>query len=326
MDDPPQEPAPSPDNARYQDEIILAEVVEPSSTDDGEQWHAEPVVRRRLVLPAVLFLMTCLSTVVVAWDIGKPWHVGLRQALLYAVPVMVILTCHELGHFIQTLRYRVYASLPYFIPVPLPPFGTLGAVIVMEPRIGNRRALFDIGISGPLAGLIPTVLCIYFGLQWSETVDLAQVRGRGGMELGEPLLFQLLTAWLKGPLPPEQTIYLHPVAFAGWVGLFLTSLNLFPIAQLDGSHILYGLLRRKAHVVSVGLLAAAVIAIGVGSVVFKEYLLLRWSLLILILILMRPCHPPTANDDVPLGLWRHVLGWLTLAFLPLGFTPFPFLQ
>ena len=195
----------------------------------------------------------------------------------------------------------------------------------MGPRLGNRRALFDIGITGPLAGLVPTLVCIYFGLQWSGTVDLAQVRGNGGTELGEPLLFQFVVAWLKGPLPPSHTVYLHPVAFAGWVGLLLTSLNLFPIGQLDGSHILYGLVRRKAHVVSVGLLLAAALAIGVGSVVFKQYLLLSWSLLILLLLLMGPRHPPTADDRVPLGFWRHVFGWLTLGFLPLGFTPFPFL-
>ena len=166
--------------------------------------------------------------------------------LRYSVPVMTILVCHEMGHFLQARRYGVYASLPYFIPIPSPPFGTLGAVILMEPRIGGRRALFDIGITGPLAGLAPTLIF----LRPRPVPDGAEIHpGRGTSQpivVGCPLLFRALCTWKFGPLPADFPItvgMLHPMAFAGWVGLFITSLNLIPIGQLDGGHVLYAILR-----------------------------------------------------------------------------------
>jgi membrane-associated protease RseP (regulator of RpoE activity) len=137
------------------------------------------------------------------------------------------------------------------------------------------------------------------------------------MMLGEPVLFKMLAAWIHGPIPKGHDLFLHPVAFAGWVGLLITALNLLPIGQLDGGHILYGLLRTQAHKVATLLLLGAVVAV-------LWYGLWGWTLMLLLLILMGPVHPPTANDRVPLGTVRTVLGWLTLAFVPLGLTPIPF--
>ncbi len=177
---------------------------------------------------------------------------GFWPGLRYAVPVMTILVCHEMGHFIQARRYGVYASLPYFIPMPISPLGTLGAVIAMEPRMGHRRALFDIGITGPLAGLVPTLIFCVWGLH------LFARRGHPAtsewLAFGDPLLFQLARRWILGPIPTGYDIDLDPMAFAGWVGLLITSLNLIPIGQLDGGHILYALLRKKAHKVATLLL------------------------------------------------------------------------
>jgi len=238
------------------------------------------------------------------------------KAWLYAVPLMTILACHEAGHFFQARRYHVPASLPFFIPLPVPPIGTIGAVIGMSPRIPNRRALYDIGISGPLAGLVPTILCIVVGLNWSYVDSF--VPGQDGFEFGEPILFKVLARIMFGPIPEGQTVYLHPLAIAGWVGLLITSLNLFPIGQLDGGHVLYALLRRKAHQVATIVLFAAA-----GCVLFFPALR-PWIVMLVLLMLMGPKHPPTRNDSVPLGWWRVALGWLTLAFLPLGFTPIPF--
>ena len=232
---------------------------------------------------------------------------------MYGVAIMTILTCHEAGHFIQTRRYGVPASFPFFLPIPLPPIGTMGAVIAMDSRISDRRALFDIGITGPLAGLVPTLICCVVGLQLS--VVAPQITGP--MELGEPLLFKGL-GWLTfGPIPESSTIYLHPIAMAGWVGLLITALNLMPIGQLDGGHILYGLLRSRAHAVATMLLFSAMAAVLVFG-------LWGWTLMMCLLMLMGPKHPPTANDNAPLGRFRIALGWLTLAFVPLGFTPVPF--
>jgi Zn-dependent protease len=198
--------------------------------------------------------------------------------------------------------------------MPVPPIGTLGAVIAMDSRVKNRRALFDIGISGPLAGLVPTIIFCVVGLQPQFSRFARPIPGE--LEFGEPLVFKLLVPQILGAVPEGLEVQIGPMAMAGWVGLLITALNLFPIGQLDGGHILYSLLRRRAHPVASMVLAAAV----VGAVAFR---LTGWSVMLLLLILMGPKHPPTSDDDVPLGAGRILLGWLTLAFLPLGFTPNP---
>jgi len=272
-----------------------------------------------MVLPVVLFVLTCWSTLLAApinqkhgW---RPW--------MYALPLMTILVCHEAGHFLQARRYGVPASLPFFIPMPFSPIGTMGAVIAMEARIGDRKALFDIGITGPLAGLVPTFIFCILGLHWSHFESPGAFQGQG-LSLGSPLVFELLAGWLKGPAPEGAFLSLHPVAFAGWVGLLITALNLFPIGQLDGGHVLYGLLRRRAHGVAWGILVAAAAAVLIAGIWYRYTAVLGWLMMICLLLAMGPRHPPTANDYVPLGVVRTVLGWLTLAFVPIGFTPFPF--
>ena len=220
--------------------------VSPFALSPAEQPPAPLPDRRRVVLPALLFIATCLTTY-------------LADGLAFSVALMLILTTHELGHFLQALRYRVPASLPYFIPMPLSPFGTMGAVIGMQAHIGDRKALFDIGISGPLAGIIPAIGCSIAGLQLSQVVAIAG--HKGALILGEPLLFKFLVFLRFGPLPPTQDVALHPLAYAGWVGIFITGLNLIPIGQLDGGHVLYALLLRRAHAVAVFLMFAAIVAV-----------------------------------------------------------------
>ncbi len=285
------------DDARWTpEEVITASTVPEPLPREAPRPH---VARRRIRLPAVLFLATCAST----------FFVG---GWVYALSLMTILVFHEMGHFLQARRYGVPASLPFFIPMPFSPIGTFGAVIGMDARVGDRKALFDIGISGPLAGLVPTLIFCILGIQRAE----AQLAQGTGLQFGEPLLFQFLS-WLRfGPLPEGYTVYIGPMAFAGWVGLLITSLNLLPIGQLDGGHILYGLLQRKAHGVATFLLLAAA-----GAVVAFGYY--GWTLMLFLLFLMGPKHPPTADDNVPLGAGRTVLGWLTLAFILIGFTPNP---
>jgi len=279
-------------------EPVLAELVD----------EVEEPYRRDYETPLLLYLLTCASTFYA--------HYGptgdLKASLIYSSAVMFILTAHELGHFFQAMRYRVPGSLPYFIPMPVGPIGTMGAVIGMRGTLGDRKSLFDIGISGPLAGLVPALVCSVVGIYWSHPVPY-----RG--ELGDPLLFKLLVNWIFGPLPAGHDIVLHPLAFAGWVGIFITALNLVPIGQLDGGHILYALLRKKAHIVATWLLMAAVVAV----VLTHNW---GWSLMLLLLVLVGPRHPPTANDDVELGTGRKVLGWLTLMFVFLGFVPEPLQQ
>ncbi len=323
-----------------QPQFIVAELVPDSPP------RPAPVARRtrrRVWLPLGLFLATCVSTLLAGglgdalylgyllWRLVGPlrglveggmtaawhcWYYALAYGWQYALPVMTILVCHEAGHFLQARRYRVHASYPFFIPMPISPLGTLGAVIVMEPRMGDRRALFDIGITGPLAGLVPTLVFCVLGLHWSSIVT-------GKDMFGDPLLFRQIAVWLKGPIPEGKVILTHPMAFAAWVGLLVTSLNLMPIGQLDGGHILYGLLRTKAHKLATLLLLAAAVGVIYQSV--QEGLPSPWTLMLILLFVMGPVHPPTANDNVRLGPFRTVVGWLTLAFIPIGFTPTPFL-
>ncbi len=288
----PEQPYAAPADS---DDYVLAEVV-PADVDEVPP-HQIPI------LPVALFLACCLST----------YFVG---GLSYALPVMGILLCHELGHYIQARRYHVPASLPYFIPMPLGPIGTMGAVIGMRGHMGNRKALYDIGISGPLAGLVPTMICCLVGLSWSYVGVVP--RGSQVLQFGEPLLFQWMTRLYFGPLSAEQTVFVHPLAFAGWVGMFITALNLIPIGQLDGGHVLYALLREKARIVAWTLMIAAF----AGVILAGRY---EWSLMLLLLMMIGPSHPATANDHVPLGTGRIILGWLTLAFVVIGFTPTPFM-
>jgi membrane-associated protease RseP (regulator of RpoE activity) len=250
----------------------------------------------------LLFAATCYTTVS-------------ANGFEYAAALLAILVSHEFGHFLQARWNRVPATLPYFIPMPAPPIGTMGAVIFMQPGRGDRRAIFDIAITGPLAGLVPAVLFSIIGLHMSHVVTLEEVQR--GLIIGEPLLFKALGHLVFGTLPENQTVELHPIAFAGWVGIFITALNLIPIGQLDGGHILYALLRQRAHIVAQSLLIAA----ALGVILFGYW---GWTLMLLLLMLTGPKHPPTADDNVPLGPVRTILGWASLAFVIVGFTPEPF--
>lgn len=284
------------------DEVIVAELVPPRSI-------APRPPRRNWPLFFVLLLATCLSTYLAGGGLSSPW-----DGLTYSLCLMTILFCHEMGHFLQAVRYHAPATLPIFLPMPFSPIGTFGAVIAMDTRRLDRRQLFDIGISGPLAGLIPALVFCVLGLYFSEVKPIQN--GLGAIQLGEPLIFQWLTRFFFGEIPSTHTVYLSSMAFAGWVGLLITSLNLFPIGQLDGGHILYALLGPAANLVSLFVLMGATAAVVLGGY-------WGWILLLFLLGLMGPAHPPTANDAAPLGWTRRILGWAVLLLPIIGFTPQP---
>lgn len=240
-----------------------------------------------------------------------------KRGLEYSVPLMLILFSHEMGHYLQSVRYRIPASFPFFIPLPLPPLGTMGAVILQGRGHADRKQMFDIAVSGPLAGLAVTMPVLYFGILHSEWIPKETIAG--AMELGEPLLLQWMIEWLK-PAPGENMEFmLNGYAFAGWVGVFITGMNLLPVGQLDGGHILYTLIGKHAHKI-------ALITVGAGAGMMIYSGIYSYSLLLILLMMTGVRHPPTANDNVPIGVGRQLIGWLTMAFLIIGFTPEPIMM
>jgi membrane-associated protease RseP (regulator of RpoE activity) len=291
----------------------------------------EPPVRRRVILPIVLFAATCLTTFFAGAETVIPPHANqnwltdnlarvLTAGFQYSGVLMGILLAHEMGHFLQSVRYGVPASFPLFIPMPFNPIGTMGAVILQRSGRADRKAMFDIAISGPLAGLVLALPALIVGLSYSQIALLP--RHGTGMFLGEPLIVKWLIRWQFGTIPPGQDVMLHPIGLAGSWGIFITALNLIPISQLDGGHILYTLLGKWAHVVARLLWQGALVAMIYGGL-FVSPQIFGWSLMLFLVWLIGLRHPPTSDDQVPLGRVRCWLGWLTLLFFVIGFTPFP---
>ncbi len=265
-------------------------------------------------LNLALYILTFLST----WFVGAYTSGNVVLGLEYSATIMAILTAHEMGHYLMSRRHRVPATLPFFIPFPFPrlnPFGTLGAIIRMDARMPNRRALFDIGVAGPLAGLAITIPALIAGLHWSQIEPLKSAP-EGTLFLGESLLFKALSHLVVGHIPEGFDLVLHPVAFAAWAGLFVTALNLLPIGQLDGGHVLYAMFGRRSNVVYKIMLAAFAV---ICALVYWG-----WLLLILLLIWLGYRHPPPLDDFTPLDLKRRVLGVFTFLIFVVSFTPAPF--
>jgi hypothetical protein len=241
------------------------------------------------------------------------------RGLWYSVTILAILGCHELGHYVACLRYNVLATRPYFLPVPPIPFitGTLGAFIRIKSRMPDKIALFDIGIAGPIAGFVVAVPLPFLGLAMSR-IDQLPEDSSSLIELGEPLLFRL-AAWLVwGDVPATHSINMHPMAFAAWFGLLATALNLFPIAQLDGGHIAYAVFGRRSTTITV-----ITIAVAIGLTFVSPGWIVWTGLMLAMLFLVGPHHPPTLDDERPIGSGRRLMAGAAAAMLILCFTPAP---
>jgi membrane-associated protease RseP (regulator of RpoE activity) len=209
--------------------------------------------------------------------------------------------------------HRVPASLPLFIPGPPYFIGTFGAIIRLRGPILNRRALFDIGVAGPLAGFVVAVVALVIGLNLSTVVDRTATYG---LQLGEPLLSQFISWLVVGTLPPQTDIVLHPIGFAAWFGLFVTSLNLIPIGQLDGGHVAYALWGARQRTVAFAIVPVLIVLGFVGWP--------GWWLWAFMAGLWGFGHPPVRDPYVPLGRGRIVVGWIAFAVFVLTFAPIPF--
>ncbi|MGA1864132.1 MAG: site-2 protease family protein [bacterium] len=233
----------------------------------------------------------------------------------FAIPLMMILMAHEMGHYIFALKYKIRATLPYFIPFPNI-IGTMGAVIKMKSRIPDRKALMDIGMAGPLAGAFLAIPVTIIGLKLSTiTTVTASSNLTGVYMLGDSLLFKFLTWIVHGSLPPNGNVIIHPMAFAGWVGLLVTFMNLFPASQLDGGHISYALFG-PVHK-TIGKITCFVFAI-MGLFYWP------WFIWMLFVFFIGLGHPPPVNDIEPIGTKRRILGILCLVLFVLTCIPRPF--
>lgn len=268
----------------------------------------------------LLFLATVLSTLT-AGALLAGHNIFQNPGMIvhgwpFSLTLMGILGIHELGHYIFARRHRVDVSPPYFIPLP-PPItyiGTLGAVIRMRSPIPNRLALLEIGAAGPIAGFIVAVPAIFLGLYLSTVTQISEA----DFFLGESLLLKAATMIMFPNLGPEQDVLLHPVGFAGWIGLLVTMLNLLPLAQLDGGHIAYALLGERQEWLGKAIFVAL---IPMGLLLSLNWIF--WGLLIL--ILMRTVkHPPVADIHRPLTPHELRIGFACLAIFILCFIPVPF--
>ena len=238
------------------------------------------------------------------------------HGLWYSLTILGILGCHEMGHYLLALRYGVDTTRPYFLPAPLMT-GTLGAFIRLRSRIPSKVALFDIGIAGPIAGFVVAVPALFLGLALSR-IDRLPDDLSPFQSLGEPLLFQFANWMIWGNVADGYSVNLHPMAFAAWFGLLATALNLFPIGQLDGGHIAYAVLGRKSTIVTLLMLGVAF------GLTFISSSWVVWTILMTVMIVMLgPHHPPTLDDEQPLGKARLALAIFAIVMLIVCFTPAP---
>jgi membrane-associated protease RseP (regulator of RpoE activity) len=231
-----------------------------------------------------------------------------------AAALVAILFAHEMGHYLACVRYGVDATLPYFIPLPiLSLIGTLGAFIRIRAPIPNRRALFDIGIAGPLAGFVATLPILVLGI--NEARLGPSQPDVETLSFGEPLLLRAAVRILHGPLPPDTTVYIGALGLAAWFGLFVTALNLLPIGQLDGGHVTYALFERRSWPIS---RAASWVCL------LLTYFGPNWLVWSLLLRLLGRRHPPTLDDRDDPGPRRRVVGLIGALVFAVCFVPDPF--
>lgn len=302
------------------------------------------VVRARAPRPwvnLVLFLATLLTVMLAgaAPRSGGTFLDALLSGLPFAVALMAILLAHELAHYFVARRYGSPVSLPYFVPMPLSILGTMGAVIFQQAPMRDRKALFDIGIAGPLAGFIVAVPLLLLGLRFtrvgrpSDFLPPQEQQTAVVYQEGNSLLYLAAKYLAFGRILPDRAtgedVWLSlpespggPVVFAAWAGLLVTALNLLPIGQLDGGHVAYALLGRRAWRLAY-LVIGLLVALGMYLWVTGNPAWPTWAIWAVLGLLFGPRHPPPLNDASRLGPGRTILGILMVIIWVVTFVPVP---
>ncbi len=300
----------------------------PSGREDSQHQQSRRPQNRKTLLPLVLFFLTCASTFwvgVAKWSPLDPLLVCLQSfddnALLeirklilsnweigwvYMACVILIIFLHEMGHFVCTLIYKVPASYPFFLPLPINPIGTMGAVIAMQGFSANRKEIFDIGLAGPIAGLVAAVPIAYYGVGQLDLTTPAL----GGLGFRMPLLLQWFAQCWEVPGHEKDSVVwisqLNPMFVAGWVGMLVTGLNMMPVGQLDGGHVTYALFGKSAYTIAKLTMVAAI-----AFMVYYQTMMM--ILMVVLLLMVGTNHPPTRDDTVALGWSRRVIGLASLS-------------
>ena len=279
--------------------------------------YAPPKRKRRLWINVLLFVLTIGTTLLVGSinHGGDPFKHPLDLLLLgwpFSLSIILVLGSHELAHFLTARRLGVDATPPYFLPVPHPMTGTMGAFIRINSPVPTKSALVRVGVSGPLVGFLVALPVSFIGLLLSKPVA---VNASQGIQLGSPLMFGLFSELLHPRLGPGTDLLLHPVAFAGWLGLFVTALNLLPIGQLDGGHVAYAVFGKRWQKLSWFVIAALAL---------MGFFWLGWPFWAVLVVVLGLRHPPPLDDLTPLNKvdWRLVA--VAIIIFVLTLTPAPF--
>ncbi|MBI9070101.1 MAG: site-2 protease family protein [Melioribacteraceae bacterium] len=286
------------------------------------------------------------------WTTGKigPYEFhDLLKALPYSVSILLILGFHEFGHYFASIFHKVKATLPYFIPFPPIPgflnFGTIGAVIKTKTPVPNNKAMFDIGVAGPIAGFIMCLAILIYGFLNvpGEEYILAihpdyflDTYGQNAisLEFGNNLLFIILKSIFIEPgqfFPPMSEIYHYPYLCVGWFGLFVTAMNMVPVGQLDGGHVIYAMfgLKKHEHIAGFSMLILLLLGfMGLFDTLLELQLNVGWSGWLfwagILYFIIKIKHPPVYHFE-KLNLGRQIVGYISLLILILSFMPSPFI-
>lgn len=302
-----------------------------------------------------LFIITFITTLFA----GTEWTVGqsetyefvtlIQKGLPYSLAILFFLSAHEFGHYFAAKYHNVKTTLPYYIPFPpmlgFLNFGTMGAVIKTKSVIRNNKAMFDIGIAGPLAGFVASLIILIYGFTHLPSINyLLSIhpdyfspeyeKNYLSLRFGDTLLFSLMKIIFtntKEFIPPMSEIYHYPFLCVGWFGLFVTSMNMIPVGQLDGGHIVYAMFGEKKHEAIASVSLIILVILGVSSFLF-EFIeakisfgwsgWLIWSMILFFFIKVK--HPPVEQFE-KLDLTRIILGYISLIILFLSFSPSPFI-
>jgi membrane-associated protease RseP (regulator of RpoE activity) len=246
---------------------------------------------------------------------SESWIMFFLNGWVFSVPLMLILFVHEMGHYIAARRRFLDVSPPFFIPA-IPPVGTFGAFIKIRSPIPNKKVLMEVGASGPIAGSIVAIPLLVIGSLYSEARATTGPAQEYAIHFGSSIILELLLYLRFGELPYHASVFLHPTAMAAWFGLFITALNLLPMGQLDGGHVVYALFGpRLARLISFSVFAC-LIPLGI-------WLWLGWILFGTLALLIGLRHPPPLDPYTPLDRRRKVLGWIAIFLFAMTFIPAP---